>query len=253
MKFYRSEFTHNYRSYSFGYTEYALRESETISEVLSMGYLPYTGIPKLKANSYYLARSLRVKTSPFELSSENRRVFRKFENIEIECTLIDLTNYDWTQEKIDFCLQYANSRFSTTFSPERFQHILDHSHGNKLICLESAGRMVGLILLGADDTAWHYWFAFFALDFLPDMPFGKWAMTKSLDLAARTGIEFVYLGTCYGPHSLYKVRDFKGISYFDGNEWSEDVKMLKALCKQDQNIQAIDLIKIEPEHYAYLK
>jgi arginyl-tRNA--protein-N-Asp/Glu arginylyltransferase len=230
-----------------------VRETETISETLAMGYLPYTGLPQLSKNSYYLARSLRVKTAPFQLSSENRRVFRKLEDIQIECTLIDKAGFDWTPENIDFCLQYANSRFSSTFSPERFQQILDHSHGNKLMRMESEGRLVGLVLLGADDTAWHYWFAFFALDFATNLPFGKWAMTQSLELASQNGLEYVYLGTCYGAHSLYKVRDFKGISYFDGNQWSEDSKALKELCKQDQNIDLTDLIKKHEDNYSYLK
>lgn len=221
--------------------------------MLAMGYLPYTGLPHLKENSYYLARSLRVKTSPFHLSSENRRVFRKFKDIKIECTLIEKTSFAWTQENIDFCLHYANSRFSTTFSRERFQHILDHNHSNKLIRLDLEGQLVGLILLGADDTAWHYWFAFFSLDHFSGLPFGKWAMTKSLELADQNGVQYVYLGTCYGAHSLYKVRDFNGISYFDGNQWSGDAKALKALCKQDQNTDITDLIKKHEDYYSYLK
>jgi arginyl-tRNA--protein-N-Asp/Glu arginylyltransferase len=122
-----------------------------------------------------------------------------------------------------------------------------------LMRMESEGRLVGLVLLGADDTAWHYWFAFFALDFATNLPFGKWAMTQSLELASQNGLEYVYLGTCYGAHSLYKVRDFKGISYFDGNQWSEDSKALKELCKQDQNIDLTDLIKKHEDNYSYLK
>jgi len=30
------------------------------------------------------------------------------------------------------------------------------------------------------------------------------------------------------------VRDFKGLSYFDGNQWNEDMKTLKSKCKRDQ-------------------
>ena len=44
---------------------------------------------------------------------------------------------------------------------------------------------------------------------------------------------FVYLGTCYGKKALYKVRDFKGIEFYDGNEWNDNVKVLKKLCKKD--------------------
>ena len=53
----------------------------------------------------------------------------------------------------------------------------------------------------------------------------KWAHDQQLD--------HVYLGTCYGEKSLYKVRDFKGLSYYDGNQWNSDVKSLKLKCKTD--------------------
>jgi len=53
----------------------------------------------------------------------------------------------------------------------------------------------------------------------------KWAQEQNFS--------FVYLGTCYGEKSLYKVRDFKGLSYFDGNQWENNIKSLKTKCKQD--------------------
>ena len=51
--------------------------------------------------------------------------------------------------------------------------------------------------------------------------------------AKKKNKEFVYLGTCYGEESLYKVRDFKGIEFFDGNNWVSDIDKLKYLCKSD--------------------
>ena len=59
-------------------------------------------------------------------------------------------------------------------------------------------------------------------------------MFSVIDWASKQGLDHVYLGTCYGEKSLYKVRDFKGLSYFDGNRWTEDMKMLKLKCKGDQ-------------------
>ena len=52
-------------------------------------------------------------------------------------------------------------------------------------------------------------------------------------MAKNQKINFVYLGTCYGKKALYKVRDFKGIEFYDGNGWNNDVKILKKLCKED--------------------
>ena len=45
--------------------------------------------------------------------------------------------------------------------------------------------------------------------------------------------KYVYLGTCYGEKSLYKVRDFKGIEFFDGSRWTDDINNLKSKCKND--------------------
>ena len=33
---------------------------------------------------------------------------------------------------------------------------------------------------------------------------------------------------------MYKVRDHKGVEFFDGVGWSEDVELLKYLCKKDE-------------------
>ena len=58
-------------------------------------------------------------------------------------------------------------------------------------------------------------------------------MFSVIDWASEQGFDYVYLGTCYGEKSLYKVRDFKGLSFYDGNQWSDDMKLLKLKCKSD--------------------
>jgi hypothetical protein len=39
---------------------------------------------------------------------------------------------------------------------------------------------------------------------------------------------------------LYKVRDFKGLSFFDGNKWDKNVKLLKVKCKTDSEFTGDD-------------
>jgi len=46
--------------------------------------------------------------------------------------------------------------------------------------------------------------------------------------------------TIYGEKSLYKVRDFKGLSFWDGNTWNQDTKLLKSKCKTDAQPKADD-------------
>ena len=156
MNFFRSEFGQNYSRYSFAYTNYATREDSKRSEVLALGYLPYTGSPKLKDHCYYLARSLRVPTRPFNRSSENRRVFRKFEDIEIQHQMFEKNDFQWDNTTLSFCRNYANERFSTSFTEERLQTIIHHDHGNRVLTFTHENQLVGLVLLGTDDQAWHY-------------------------------------------------------------------------------------------------
>ena len=65
------------------------------------------------------------------------------------------------------------------------------------------------------------------------MPIGKFMMEHIIHRAKKNNKKYIYLGTCYGRDSLYKVRDFKGIEYFDGNKWIDNIEKLKSLCKID--------------------
>ena len=59
-------------------------------------------------------------------------------------------------------------------------------------------------------------------------------MEKVIFYAKNNNMRYIYLGTCYGEKALYKVRDFKGNEYFDGVKWNNNIKNLKALCKNDK-------------------
>src|SRR5882724_5052654 len=59
-------------------TEYVVHEDETLGSLYEAGYLPYSGTNGLQ-NVFYSARSARVMLPEFELSSENRRIAKKFD------------------------------------------------------------------------------------------------------------------------------------------------------------------------------
>jgi hypothetical protein len=44
--------------------------------------------------------------------------------------------------------------------------------------------------------------------------------------AQKDSKEYMYLGTCYGEKGLYKM-NFDYIEWWDGNNWSKDIKLLK--------------------------
>jgi hypothetical protein len=233
---------HNYAEYSFGYTVYAKAEGGELPEhLLRKGFLPYTGGQIEEEDLYYLARSLRIGLQPFPLSSENRRTLRKFEDFNIEEKIYSKADYLWTAEINAFCLDYAQERFSSPLSKERLQSIREHAHLSHYLEFRRDGQLMALIFLSCSEKAWHYWFAF--LDLKIERPLGKWAMTRTAQIASDQDVEFLYVGTCYGTHSLYKVRDFGTTSFFEGTQWLTDKKLLKNWCKTDTNVSLSDRLK----------
>ncbi|MDH3648439.1 MAG: hypothetical protein OEQ53_02095, partial [Saprospiraceae bacterium] len=81
----------------------------------------------------------------------------------------------------------------------------------------------------------------------------KWMMWKTIQWAKDEGLSSVYLGTCYGTKSLYKVRDHLGLSFFDGYKWNTDMTLLKSLCKSDEDSSMADQLKRADEPNDYLK
>lgn len=242
MRVFRSEMAQNYAEYSFGYTIYAKAgEGERPAHLLRKGFLPYTGGQIPKKDIYYLARSLRIELQPFSLNSENRRTLRKFEGQNIEEKMYSTIDYPWTTELDSFCLDYAKERFSSPLSQERLDRIRQHAHLTHYLEFRRDGQLMALIFLSCSEKAWHYWFAF--LDLSIELPLGKWAMTRSAQIASGQAAEHLYIGTCYGAHSLYKVRDFKTISFFDGTKWLADKNLLKSWCKTDTNVSLSDRLK----------
>lgn len=250
MKIFFSENNNDYTTYTFNYAVYALKENHAeLPTIYENGFLPYSSDPSLADEIYYLARSLRVDTLQFKDTSENRRVNRKMEGLAIQLTAIPKSEFDLkNQNFLNFCLQYAKERFSNNaMNRERFTYILQRESASHLLHFQSEGQTIGYVLAVVQHDMLHYWYAFFNTELMNQFPIGKWMMWRSIRWAKDENIRYVYLGTCYGKHSLYKVRDFKGIAFFDGVGWNDDIDLLKTLCKTDNEIKDQDRFK-ETEH-----
>ena len=236
MQIFFSEFNSNYSTYTFGYAVYAVAEQdEEVEEIYERGFLPYSADINLKEEIFYLCRSLRVRLTDFSDSSENKRVNRKMEGMEPELECIALGDFNIEDEIFqDFCLGYAKERFvGGSMSKERWDYILRRKNGTHILRFSRKGEVLGYVLVGLHGSAVHYWFSFFDLEISRDLPLGKWLMWRTIKWAKEEGREFVYLGTCYKETGLYKVRDHKGVEYFNGSRWSTDTVRLKEICKSD--------------------
>ncbi|MCL5090744.1 MAG: hypothetical protein M1514_01905, partial [Patescibacteria group bacterium] len=106
MKLFFGEFKPNYKNYYYPYQVWLLKEEgDEIEKIYQNGFLPIRNKP----NVYYLSRNVRVNLSEFELSSENRRILKKTEDIESD--LLWLHEFSYTAEVQKFCKGYSEKRF----------------------------------------------------------------------------------------------------------------------------------------------
>ncbi|MEN0051789.1 MAG: GNAT family N-acetyltransferase, partial [Bacteroidota bacterium] len=242
--------------YTFNYAIYCVKENDSeVPKIYKGGFLPYSSDPNLQHETYYLARSLRVQLDRFSDTSENRRVARKMASLDIQVEAMPKADFDLNQaDFFNFCLSYAQARFSNNaMNAERLQYIFNRDSANYLLHFTSNQKTVGYVLAIVHDDVFHYWYAFFDSQLLNEYPIGNWMMWRSIHWAKEQGLKYVYLGTCYGKSALYKARDFRGLAFFDGMQWNEDIKLLKTLCKEDEVVKTMDYFKSLEDRNEVLK
>ncbi len=246
MKIFFSEYQTDYSSYTFSYAIYCIKEKqEELQEIYRQGFLPYTGDIRHAQDTFYLARSLRVNLQEFSSSSENRRVNRKAEPLEINMEIHPKEEFDWQDAAFrEFCSAYAEERFAGgSMDSERLAHVLNREMLTHIISFRSHDKTYGYVFAAMEKDMLHYWFSFYDTNYMRSHSLGKWMMWKVIDRAQQQGLNYVYIGTCYREKSLYKVRDHKGAEFFDGQKWNRDIELLKSLCKSDDEPKTKDLYK----------
>lgn len=251
MKLFFSEFKKDYTSYTFGYAVYALQEDrDRLSDIYAKGFLPYAGASEYEVDQpvkeiYYLARSLRIDLSRFSISSENRRVNRKAEPFHVKLDVSPKTKFTNDTEFSKFCQSYAGERFKGGhMDSKRWDYVLSRNCGSHVFTFRINEKVVGYVLAGVDEKMIHFWYSFFDTVYMEQFPIGKYIMLKTIEWAHANDKKHIYLGTCYGPHSLYKARDFKGTEFFDGASWNSDIATLKSWCKNEDEELTRDRYKM---------
>lgn len=255
MKIFYSENNVDYSSYTFSYAIYAMREGlEDVSPIYDKGFLPYTGNTSLEAETFYLARSLRVDLARFADTSENRRVCRQMEPLGVNVELIEKEKFDLEEPTFKaLCEAYITERIGdANMTQERWNYILESSIGTHILKFKNTDKTFGYILVSLTDTMLHYWFSFFDTDYMKSHSLGKWMMWRAINWSKENGLNYVYLGTAYKPAALYKIRDHKGLEFWDGQKWNQDVKLLKEYCKTDLEEKTSDRFKNLKEPNSFL-
>ncbi|MBI2674668.1 MAG: hypothetical protein HYX22_02955 [Candidatus Yanofskybacteria bacterium] len=261
MRKFHSEFGHNYKAYSFGYAGYCVREKkDKISDIYAAGYLPYSGSPGVK-DIFYMARSARFPLSSFVLSSENRRVAKKFDPVvEISAVSgktkpkphygasdklvresIPFKNFDIRDKSfIDFCSDYFLKRHGPLVMPEeRLKTILNYGLITDIISYSMNDKPVAYVFEVSDKNMTHFWYSFYDISLIYQS-LGMWLMLDSARHAQKAGKKNFYVGTVYGEKALYKTA-FENIEFWNGGEWVADKKHLKKLGRSD-NKRVVNIV-----------
>ncbi|MAZ67380.1 hypothetical protein CL652_01265 [bacterium] len=220
MRFFSSEFAHNYGTYSFGYCNYCeYEEGDSLNEIYDKGFLPYSGSDDVW-NTFYMARSARIVLLDWEPNSENRRVLRKHDD-EFDRAVHSRNDFATNEEFTKFCLSYFERHHGAHTMPrKRFEHVLKEGALTHIIEYKSEGELAGYVFLAADKQMSHVWFYFYAPEFAKSS-FGMWFLLNEARVAQQEGKEYFYIGTAYGDKSKYKT-NFSHLEFWDGAQWQQD-------------------------------
>lgn len=173
-------------------------------------------------------RSVRIDLSKFELSSENRRVLKKTDGLELHSTPLPYSDYDWSIGKLakDF---YDDKFGAGTFSANKIKELLtdESSNFNRFFIYTLGGAPVGYCIAYENNELLHYSYPFY--DRATDINnLGLGMMLRAIVHAQETGKKYIYLGSAQRPTDTYKLQ-FTGLEWFDGKDWQTDQEVLKVL------------------------
>ncbi len=176
-----------------------------------------------------MTRSVRIRLSDYEPSSENRRILRKVENVHLEIHPIPYKDYHWSIHKLakDF---YTTKFGEDTFSANKIKELItdaDKSSFNTLLVYSCDGKPISYCIGLLTQSFLHYSYPFYDQETaIPSLGLGM--MTRAIEWAKERGLTYIYLGSLQRPSDTYKLQ-FSGLEWFDGKEWKTDITPLKTL------------------------
>lgn len=242
MKLLFSEQKPDYDHYQFPYAIWAVPEpGETPGDIFNAGFLPSSR----NLDRFYLCRQVRVDLAKFKPSSENRRILRKGEGLDVK--IVPRDKYDYTPERRQFFKTYADIRFGKdVMTFERLDGLFASPIISHLVLFIDAktGAEVGAatVYIESKELAFYY-YAFYDLNYYA-RNLGMFMMTSAVNLFAERGVKYLYLGTCYSRNALYKTQ-FAGAQFFTGFRWSDDMNELKFMIQREKKDLEQHLLETE--------
>lgn len=205
-------------------TQWLLREGEPLDEIYNHGYLPYSGAKDSK-DIFYSGRSARVVLAAFELTSENRRIAKRFDG-EFGKTRIPFIEFIPNEHFWTLSLTYFAQKHGENAMPRaRIEALFSAGLITTVVTYQKDNEIVGYVLEVEEGTMGHYWYSFYDIQYAKQS-LGMWLMLDCIHSAKEQGLSHYYLGTVYGEKALYKT-NFEPLEWWDGSRWNTDIKLLK--------------------------
>ncbi len=193
----------------------------TVTSLYNEGFV----FTRLGKGAMQQTRSVRIDVTAFSLSSENRRILKKTDEITLKATSLPYEHYSWQIGKL--AKDFYDTKFGEgVFSANKAKELLtnkDTSNFNVLFIYSDIGFCV--VYENADIL--HYSYPFYDLNTTVSN-IGMGMMLRAIMYAQEKGKKYIYLGSAQRPTDVYKLQ-FAGLEWFDGAYWSNDGEKLKLL------------------------
>ncbi len=202
---------------------------ENIARMYDAGFV----FTRLGKGAMQQTRSCRIDLSKFELSSENRRILKKTEEVELSGAELPYAAYDFSIGKLakDF---YETKFGAGTMSANKIKELMTDPAQSDFNCLfmytrKGDAKPIGYTICYTSELIHHYSYPFYDLDASPkDMGMGM--MVRAIESSKKLGHRYFYVGSLQRPGDTYKLQ-FAGLEWFDGKEWQTDTEPLKDILK----------------------
>jgi len=196
---------------------------KAVSNAYDAGYV-FTRLGKGKMQQ---TRSIRINLSKFKLSSENRRILKKVQDLHMAAIVLPYSSYDWSIGKLakDF---YENKFGPGIMSVQKIKEMVtDSSKSNfNTILRYTESSLVSFSICYTNKDILHYSYPFYDLNAPKDTGLGM--MILAIQYAQEQGLKYVYLGSLQRPTDTYKLQ-FSGIEWFDGTTWNTNIEEVKKI------------------------
>src|SRR3989338_500168 len=207
-----------------------------INSLYSEGYV----FTRLGYGIMHQTRSLRINLSKFKLSSENRRILKKIEGLNLNIESIPYEKYNWSIGKM--AKDFYDTKFKKgTWAANKIKELLTNKKNNfntlfiyNLSNEHNEKDIIGYTISYANPTITHYSYPFYKLGLSTEKinNIGMGMMIMAITAAKQNDMQYIYLGSAQRPKDVYKLQ-FTGLEWFDGTKWRTDLDELKNILKQN--------------------